>query len=163
MKKLLAAVFVAVLCLSSVQATDEVGGEWVVSLGGAGATVTSGDTSTGFGADLSVGYTGKVLLPVEIGIRQGITYDGDDTLLSTRVYADWTLFTVKTVDVFAGGAAGITYGNTKPIWTIAPEAGLRWWVKNDVAVIGRVEVPFDMVEWEYNDVLRYFIGFQVKF
>jgi len=163
MKKLLAAVFVAVLCLSAVRATDEVGGEWVVSLGGAGATVTSGDTSTGFGADLSVGYTGKVLLPVEIGLRQGVTYSDNDTLLSTRVYSDWTLFTVKNVDLFAGGAVGITYGNTKPIWTIAPEAGLRWWVKDDVAVIGRVEVPFDMVEWEYNDVLRYFIGFQVKF
>ena len=163
MKKLLAAVFAAMLCLSAVQATDDVGGEWVVSLGGAGSTVTSGDTSTAFGADLSVGYTGRVLVPVELGVRQGISYDGDDTLLSTRVYADWTLFTVKTIDVFAGGNAGLTYGNTKPEWEIAPEAGLRWWVKDDVAVLGRVEVPFDMDGWEYKDTLRYFLGFSVKF
>jgi opacity protein-like surface antigen len=163
MKKLLTAVFGAMLCLSVVQATDDVGGEWVVSLGGAGATVTSGDTSTGFGADLSVGYTGEVILPVELGLRQGITYSDSDTILSTKVYADWTLFTVKTVDVFAGGNAGLAYGNTKPEWELAPEAGVRWWVKDDVAVLGRVEVPFDMDGWEYKDTVRYFLGFQVKF
>lgn len=139
--------------------------QWAVSLGGAGATVTSGDVETAFGLDLSVGRYGEILLPVEYGIRQSISFSDDDTILTTRVYNDWTLFTAKdlNLDLFAGGNVGLTYGNTKPVWTIAPEAGVRWWVKNDVAILARVEVPFDMVEWEYNDTVRYFLGFSVKF
>jgi opacity protein-like surface antigen len=138
--------------------------KWAVSLGGAGATTTDGDAVTGFGFDLSVGRYGKVLLPVEFGLRQGLTYTDSDVVLNTRVYNDWTLFTVaKKFDVFAGGNVGLSYGNTKPVWTIAPEAGFRWWLKDTVAVVGRVEVPFDMVEWEYNDTLRYYVGFLVRF
>ena len=76
---------------------------------------------------------------------------------------DWTLVTVKTVDVFAGGNVGLQYGNTTPSWEIAPEAGVRWWLKDDVAVLARAEYPFDMDGWEQKDVFRYFLGFQVKF
>ena len=137
---------------------------WTVSLGGVGSTVTSGDTATVFGVDLSIGRTGNLLLPVEGGIRQGVSYDGDSTTLgTTKVYLDWTLFTVKTVDVFVGGNAGVTYGNTKPQWEIAPEAGFRLWLKDDVAVLGRAEYPFDLDGWAEKDTLRYFLGLQVKF
>jgi hypothetical protein len=140
------------------------GEAWTVSLGGVGSTVTRGDVGTAFGADLSIGRTGKSFLPVEGGIRQGISYDGNSTTLATtKLYIDWTLLTVKKVDVFAGGNVGVTYGNTKPQWEIAPEAGLRWWVKNDVAVLARTEVPFDLDGWGFKDTVRYFLGFSVKF
>jgi hypothetical protein len=153
----------AVLAADDVVSTPVAAEAWTVSLGGVGSSVTSGDTATVFGADLSVGRTGKLLLPLEGGLRQSISYDGDDTLLTTRVYLDWTLFTVKTVDVFAGGNVGLQYGNTTPSWEIAPEAGVRWWLKDDVAVLARAEYPFDMDGWEQKDVFRYFLGFQVKF
>ena len=138
---------------------------WVLSLGGVGSTVTSGDTETVAGVNLSVGRYGEVILPVEFGLRQSVAYDGDDTLLTTAVYNDWTLFTVKKVnlDLFVGGNVSLTYGNTKPEWSIAPEGGLRWWVKDDVAVLARIEAPFDLDGWEFRDTLSYTVGFQVKF
>jgi len=148
------------LAMSSVGLADEA---WTVSLGGSGASVTKGDVNTVFGADLSVGRTGKLLLPVEGGLRQSVGFDRSDILATTGLYLDWTLFTVKTVDVFAGGNVGVTYGNTAAQWEIAPEAGVRWWVKNDVAVLGRVETPFDLDGWGFKDTVRYFVGFQVKF
>lgn len=136
--------------------------QWAVTLGGTGATVTD-DGDSAFGIDLSVGRTGVLLLPNEFGLRQSVSYGDSDTTLNTRVYNDWTLFTWKTVDLFGGAAIGLQYGNQKPSWEIAPEAGARWWVKKDVAVLARVEVPWDLAEWEFKDTLRYFLGFQVKF
>lgn len=138
-------------------------GEWTLSLGGAGSTVTTENGVTSGGADLSIGHTGKLLLPLEAGVRQGFLYNGSDAIFNTGIYADFTLLTVKKVDVFAGGNVGVTYGNTPALWTIAPEAGLRWWLKDDVAVLARAEVPFDLSGWEYKDSFRYFLGFQVKF
>ena len=140
-------------------------GAWVISLGGAGSTTTTGNSDTLFGADLSVGYTGKLLLPLEGGVRQGISYDST-AVFSTKLYADWTLFSFATdrVDVFAGANAGLTYGDVQATWTAAPEAGLRLWVKHDVSVLLRAEFPFQLNDGaEYTDTVRYFLGFQVKF
>jgi hypothetical protein len=138
---------------------------WVLSLGGAGSTVTKGDTGTQFGVDLSLGHTGHLVLPLEAGLRQGVTYDGSSTTIgTTKLYSDWTLFTVlKTLDVFVGGNVGLSYGNTTVLWTAAPEAGARLWLKKDVAVLARVEVPFDLNGGKYTDTLRYSLGVAVKF
>jgi len=137
--------------------------EWVLSLGGVGATVTDPSDTT-FGVDLALGITGNLILPNEIGVRQSFAYANDDVTLNTRLYYDTTLLTIEKVnlDLFIGGAVGLEYGNQKPSWEIAPEAGLRWWLKEDVAVLGRAELPWDMDGWEFKDVVRYFIGFQVK-
>lgn len=141
---------------------------WVLTLGGVGAQSTDAATG-GFGLDLSVGRTGHLLFPLEAGLRQNVTFadvEGETTtLFTTRLYSDWTLVSLfdKKVDLFGGGAVGLTYGNTKPLWEIAPEAGARWWVKKDVAIVGRVEVPWNLENWEFKDTLRYFLGFQVKF
>jgi len=137
---------------------------WVLSLGGVGATTTD-EVDSAFGLDFSVGRTGKWLVANEYGIRQSVSYGNDNWTLNTRAYNDWTLATIKSwkLDVFGGGAIGLQYGNQKPSWEIAPEAGLRWWIKDDVAILGRVEVPWDMGQWEFKDTVRYFIGFQVKF
>lgn len=135
---------------------------WVISLGGAGASNTDGD-GTDFGVDLSFGRTGKWIVANEYGLRQSFGYGDDDVTFNTRLYNDWTLLQYKTLDLFAGGAIGLQYGNQKPSWEIAPEAGARWWVKKDVAVLGRVEIPWDLAEWEFKDTVRYFLGFQVRF
>ena len=136
---------------------------WVVSLGGVGSTITSGDSKTGFGVDLSVGRTGHLLLPLEAGIRQNVSYNGSDTLLTTAVYSDWTLLTYKKLDLFGGLNVGMTYGNTKPLFTAAPEGGIRWWVKKDVAIQLRAAVPFNLSNGDFLDRVQYTLGFQVKF
>ncbi len=137
--------------------------QWTVSLGGVGSTATVGDGQTDFGVDLSIGRTGKLFLPLEAGVRQGVVFESNDIVLNTSLYADWTLFSVKkTVDVFAGANLGLVYGDTKPVWDLAPEAGLRVWVKKDVAVLARVEYPYDLTNGEWVDALRYFLGFSVR-
>lgn len=140
-------------------------GAWVISLGGVGDTTTTGNGGTAFGVDLSVGRTGNLLLPLEGGLRQSVSYD-DTAVYSTKLYADWTLFSfaAERVDVFAGANAGFTYGDVQATWTVAPEAGLRLWVKNDVAILFRSEFPFQLNDGaEFADTVRYFLGFQIKF
>lgn len=162
----------AVVLVSSAFATDTnvvktskslfPGEQWAVTLSGAGATDTHAN-DTAFGVDLSVGRTGHLLLPLEAGVRQSVSLNNDVTLLNTRLYADFTLLSYKHVDLFAGGAIGLQYGDGDTSWELAPEAGVRLWVKKDVAVIGRVEVPWNVEGWEFKDNLRYVVGFTVRF
>ncbi len=139
---------------------------WVVSLGGVGQTVTTGDLPTAVGVDLSVGRTGHLLLPVEFGVRQSVAWDSEDSAtFSTRLYSDFTLFTLaqETLDLFVGANVGVAYGDIQTQYSAAPEAGVRWWVKKDVAVLLRVEVPFRLNDTpEFTDTLKYFLGFQVR-
>ena len=140
--------------------------QWVMTLEGAGITETSGGAETAFGLNIGLGLTGELLFPVEGGIRQGLAFsspEGNKTILTTKLYADWTVLQVKKLDVFVGANAGLTYGNTAPIWVAGPEGGLRLWVKEDVAVIGRIEYPFDLNNNKAFNNLNYVVGFQVKF
>lgn len=145
-------------------ASDEA---WVVSLGGAGSTTTTGDTKTALGADLSIGRTGHLLLPIEVGLRQSAAWSSDSSgVYSTRAYSDFTVLSIaqNTLDVFVGANIGITYGDVQSFWTAAPEAGLRWWVKKDVAVLGRAEFPFSISDdAKFTDTVKYFLGFQIRF
>ena len=172
MKKLMATfVCLATLAISALAAdtntvaaaSDEA---WVVSLGGVGSTATTGNTTTAFGVDLSVGRTGHLLLPIEVGVRQSVAWSSDDSgVYSTRLYSDWTVLSVaqKTLDVFVGANVGITYGDVQSFWNASPEAGLRWWVKKDVAILGRAEFPFRISdEAKFTDTVAYFVGFQVR-
>lgn len=136
---------------------------WTLTLGGTGATTTSGNSQSAFGADLSIGHTGFLVLPLEAGVRQQVTYNDGATVLTTKLYGDWTLFSVSRLDLFAGANVGLSYGNTPLAWTAAPEAGVRLWIKKDVAVIGRVEYPFEINNLKPSNTLSYFLGIQVKF
>lgn len=141
--------------------------QWTFSIGGGGATGLKSDSETAFGLNLQVGRTTQLVLPFEFGLRQGISYasEGDDTtLLTTRVYADWTLLSYKRVDLFAGGNIGATYGNISPEWAVAPEAGLRFWLKDNIGVEGRVEFPFSIGDdTRFQDTMTYTVGLKVKF
>jgi hypothetical protein len=165
MKKLLLTLLACTTSLLTLNAATPDDYAWTVSLGGTGSTVTVDDHDTSVGADLSVGHTGKLLLPVEVGVRQGVSYDST-AVYSTRLYSDWTLFSVakNTLDVFVGANVGVVYGDVQTAWTAAPETGLRWWVKNDVAVLVRAEAPFQLDSGaEFTDSVKYFLGFQIRF
>lgn len=151
---------------------------WVFAIGGSGATGLKGNSETAFGLNLQLGRTAQLLLPFEYGVRQSFSYasstpqsactiGGDDdssTLFTTKLYADWTLLTYKKLDLFAGGNVGLTYGNTSPLWTAAPETGLRFWLKKDVAIEGRVEFPFDLNDGaKFQDAMTYTVGLKLRF
>jgi len=167
--KLFVGVFCALLLATSAFAADTNAGSpesWVFTLAGTGATTTTTDSQSAFGVDLSIGRTGHLLLPIEAGVRQGVAYasgDGGSAVLDTSLYSDWTLLTIKKVDLFAGGNIGLAYGNTPLSWTVAPEAGVRVWIKKNVALVGRLEYPFDINDGRAENTLRYVLGLAAKF
>jgi hypothetical protein len=143
--------------------TEQISG-YTLSLGGAGVTTTGDDTTTAFGLNVGLGLKAKVVVPVEVGVRQGVAYaydDGNSVIFDTSLFADATLVSFKGFDVFAGVFAGPTYGNTTLKWNGGPEVGVRYWLKKDVAIVGRVDYGFDLVNWKSHDALRYFLGFRV--
>jgi len=176
-KWIISAICALALVTTSVAATNapsiaDDSSPWVLTLGGSGATATDA-SSTVLGGDISLGLTFNVVLPVELGVRQSVSFanaNGDSTVLgTTRLYGDVTVFTFKRLDVFAGAAVGVTYGDgIDPAWEVAPEAGARLWLKKDVAVLARAEVPWSVNNWqnwdswEFKNTVRYFLGIQVK-
>lgn len=138
--------------------------EWVFTLGGTGQTYTR-DASTSFGTDFSIGQRRTVILPIELGFRQGVAYDGSSsTILNSRVYLDVTVLQYENIEVFGGANVGFVYGNIPSTYVLAPEAGVRWWFANNVCVLGRVEAPVQLNRrFEFTESLNYFLGVQVKF
>ncbi len=166
MKKLIALmVLLSSLCLVS-NAAEANEHAWVLTLGGNGSSATTGDSQSAFGAEVSFGRTGRVLLPLEIGVRQSLSYSSVDdgaVVGGTKVYADATLLKLWKLDLFAGGNVGAFYGNTPLTWVASPEAGLRFWLRDDVGVVGRVEYPFSLNDQRALDKLQYSVLLQVKF
>lgn len=161
MKKLVTLIAITMSLLTA-QAEDG----WVLTLGGKGSTEVVGTGESAAGLEVSIGHTGKVLLPAELGLRQSLSYttNGDDTLVAgTKVYADFTVLNFKKLDLFVGANGGAQYGNTPLTWSVAPEAGLRFWVVENVAVVGRVEYPYDLNPARFRESLDYNLLLQVKF
>lgn len=136
---------------------------WVMTLGGVGSTATAGDKESVFGIDMSLGRTGKLLFPIEGGIRQTVSFANDNNVATTKLYMDWDVLKVKWFDLFVGGNFGCSYGNTTLVWSAAPEVGVRAWVKKDVALYGRAEFPFNLNDSRFNETVKYAIGIQFRF
>lgn len=168
----------------AVTTTPAPASDWVMTIGGAGATTTTGDSQTAFGVDFSVGRTLNLIkgFPEEVGIRQSFGYasstpqsacstggdDGGTFLASTRAYLDVTVLTfnlTKTtpVDIYVGGNIGPNYGNTTLKWVAAPEVGLDVWLAKNVALDARLEYAFDLNNSRAFDALTYFLGVKFKF
>lgn len=168
----------------AVTTTPAPASDWVMTIGGGGATTTSGDSQTAFGVDFSIGRTLNLVkgFPEEVGIRQSFGYasstpqsacstggdDGGTFLASTRAYLDVTVLTfnlTKTtpVDIYVGGNIGPNYGNTTLKWMAAPEVGLDIWLAKNVALDARLEYAFDLNNSRGTDALAYFLGVKFKF
>ena len=163
---------VAAPIVAQTNAAAPAGDKWTLSLGGGGLTTTGDNSQSSFSLSGSLGRTGTfpILfeLPTEFGVRQSINYNSDNggkTLLDTSVYYDLTvvrLFKDK-LDLFLGANFGYTYGNTTPMWRVAPEGGARWWFRDDIAVLARLDYPYDLSNGRMQEILNYFIGLEVKF
>jgi hypothetical protein len=147
-------------------------GDWVFTLGGSGATTTSGDSQSAFGLNLSAGRNISLFgTRDEAGVRQSIGYaslNGGTALAATRLYADVVVFSFNLsqtipVDVYVGGAAGPTYGNTTLQWKAAPEAGVDVWLAKNVAIDGRIDYAFDLNSGRAENTLEYVLGIKFKF
>jgi len=143
--------------------------KWTLSLAGGGSTALGGDAEkvgSAVGGEFQLGLPGHFVLPLEAGIRQGVSYNDVNSstwLLSTKVYSDWTVVKFGNLQFDAGGNVGISYGNTSPTWTIAPEVVSRLYLKKDVDVFTRVEYPFDLNEGKSLNRLTYTFGIRLGF
>jgi hypothetical protein len=158
----------------AVTTTPAPASDWVFTLGGSGATTTTGDSQSALGVSFSVAKELNLFsLREEVGVRQSIGYnstDGGNTLLSTKPYLDVDVFKFNLtkeipVTLFVGANAGLTYGNTTPRWTLAPEAGADVWLAKNVAIEARGEYGFNIDNSGFNsqDAFAWFLGVKFKF
>jgi hypothetical protein len=138
-------------------------------LGGNGTVTTKGASSTVFGANASLVQTGTLGLPFQLGIRQTFQRErvegsADVNLFTTQLFYDVIFLRVgPSVDAAAGATIGVLYGNTTLQWQAGPEVGIRWWIRPNAAIVGKVIYPFDLSRGRAANVIDYFIGVQVKF
>jgi hypothetical protein len=144
-------------------------GQWTLSLSGGGSTALGGDAKdvgSAVGGEFQLGHDAKIILPAEVGLRQSIGYsdvNGSSWLFGTKAYTDWTVLRLGNLQFDAGGNVGLTYGNTTPKWTAAPEIVSRLYLKKDVDVFARVEYPFNLTDGKAENRLTYVLGVRVRF
>jgi hypothetical protein len=179
-KTLISAVIAVVLCTTVVSAATSTNspvvvtptgdlGPWTLSLSGGGQSALNNDkgNNSAIGATFDVGYSvGKVVFPIETGVRQFIGYsdvNSSQWILSTEPYADWVLYKVKSFEFDAGANIGYVYGDTPSTWAVAPEAIGRVYLKKDVDFFGRIEYPYNLNDGRTENSLLYSIGLRVRF
>ena len=143
-------------------------GEWTVSLAGGGSTAfnSNDQDATVVGGEVQIGHAAKLILPLEVGVRQGVGYanSGNSSwLLSTRIYSDVVLVKFGNLQFDAGANVGVIYGNTTLTWVAAPEVVGRLYLKKDVDLFARVEYPFNLNEGKAENRLDYTIGCRIRF
>ena len=123
-------------------------GQWSLSLSGNGAVTTATPSKFRGGANLELGHTGDLILPLEFGVRQGVGYGNtspdrsSNWNFTTSVFNDWRLVKLGNFEVDAGVNGAVTYGNTPLAWSVAPEAVGRLWLLKNVNTFLRGEYPF---------------------
>ena len=141
-------------------------GQWTLSLGGAGVVTTTTPSTFNGGAEIDLGHTGDLILPLEFGVRQGLGYSsGDLWSLNTHVYNDWTLIKLGSLEFDAGGNVGLYYGNQPLTWTAGPEAVQRLWLLKNVNAFVREEYAFALNDsgFKAKNALGLALGLQVRF
>lgn len=173
--KLIGVLFATVLLATAVVAAPATNapaasdlGNWTLSLSGNGSANLGGadKDASAVGGEFQLGRAVTLIAPAELGVRQGIGWsdaNGSSWLFSTKVYSDWTVLRLGNLQFDAGGNVGLSYGNTKPTWTAAPEVVARLYLKKDVDLFTRVEYPFDLNAGKATDRLGLTLGLRIRF
>jgi hypothetical protein len=143
-------------------------GQWTLSLSGVGASALNGSklNNSTVGGEFELGHSGKFILPLDAGVRQGVGYsdaNGSSWQLSTHVFSDWRVVKLGNLELGAGGNVGLSYANQPLKWEASPEVVTRLYLKRDVDLFGRVEYPFDLNAGRSENSLRYTLGIRVRF
>lgn len=132
-------------------------GDWEFIISGSGSSDEDVEVGS-FAANLELGY--YLTQDWEVALRQSVIYNdtgaGTNWDGSTRVAIDYH-FGDANLRPFIGANLGYVYGDaTDDRWAAGPEAGLKWYVKDETFVYGRVEYQFffedsDEIDDEFDD------------
>ncbi len=147
-------------------------GDWEFSLGGGGTNDKEFETG-GFNVDAELGH--YLTDDFAVALRQSGNYSdvGSDTAWSatSRVAIDYhfPLFEDR-LRPFIGANLGYVYGeNVDDTWAAGPEAGVKWYVKDETFIYGRAEYQFlfedgDDAEDRFDDgIWLYTVGIGFNF
>lgn len=118
-------------------------GDWEFTLGGGGSSDNDVDVGD-FRLDAELGH--YLTDDVSVAFRQGISYiddnAGTDLGGSSRLAVDYH-FDLDRFRPFIGVNLGYVYGdNLKDTWAGGPEAGLKWYAKEETFIFARAEYQF---------------------
>jgi hypothetical protein len=118
-------------------------GTWELLVSAAGSSDTEFDNG-GIGVNLGVGYF--IADGLELGLRQNLSYassnDNSSWNGSTRVAIDYH-FDLDRWQPFIGANIGYIYGeDTHDTWAAGPEAGVKWFIKDEAFLYAIVEYQF---------------------
>lgn len=137
----------ALLPAASAQAQDFPGldaGTWELTLSGSGSSNEDVDAGS-FQVQASLGYF--IVDQLELLVRQGVGYAdfnaGTSVTASTAVALDYH-FDLDRFQPFVGVAIGYSYGDADVDETFfgGPEAGVKYFVKDDTFIYGLVQYQF---------------------
>lgn len=120
-------------------------GDWEFSLGGGGTNDKDFDTG-GFNIDADLGYylTDNFAVAIRQSARHSDTGADDSWSASSRLALDYhiPLFD-NMLRPFVGVNIGYVYGDmVDDTWAAGPEAGVKWYVKEETFIYGRAEYQF---------------------
>lgn len=118
-------------------------GTWELLLSAAGSSDTEFDNG-GIGVNIGVGYF--VADGLELGLRQNLSYSGTSSGSgwngSTRFAVDYH-FDLDRWQPFIGANIGYIYGDdTSDTWAAGPEAGVKFFIKQEAFLYAIVEYQF---------------------
>ena len=145
-------------------------GAWEFLLGGSGASDQDFD-SNAVAVDITLGY--YLTDTIEVGVRQNVTVAGNEDDRSwngsTTGFADY-VFDLDAFRPFVGVSLGYLYGDdTNDTFIGGPEAGIKYYVKDDAFIFGRVNYDFlfdsgDEIDDNFEDGrFVYSIGLGINF
>lgn len=145
--------------------------QWRMSLAGSGTVQTEGPADAAVGLTLSLAREVTVVIPSELGVRQGIGWanvpnDNAGTWgFSTTVFNDWRIFRIGSVELLAGGRIGAAYGNAPMSWAGGPEVEARLWMTKDAFTFVRGAYDFNISDsgFKSQDAVTLQIGVGFSF
>ena len=134
-------------------------GAWELSLSGSG----SHDRDFDEGEFSITGDIGQYVTPeILLSLRQTVSYvsAGDDNFFaSTRVAGDYHVDLGHNLVPFIGGNIGYVYGGrVRDTFAGGPEGGIKYYMRDDAFLFGRIEYQFFFRSNDLDDRFIYTVG-----
>jgi hypothetical protein len=117
-------------------------GDWELTLGGAGNIPDSNENLASAAFQGSLGY--YLTDQFEVGGRQGLIWNnvGDTLTATTQAFLDYNFNAGSPLVPFIGANVGVMYGDGPNDFYGAPEAGIKWYIREKTFILAMAEYRF---------------------